>query len=190
LAHDKRFAIQYNQTLVELVRAFRASDPYDDVATSWKKLEASLDRKSAGPKKFLYLLSLVSIPRTSRAFEAVAKTETERRLAIAAIAIERYKTRLGHPPATLDLLVPNFIGAVPRDCMSGRPLCYHLNPNGGFTLYSTGKDGVDNGGDPSPLLAGANDAFWDRRDAGWPTAVPDTRSAVAARLQPNAHPAD
>jgi hypothetical protein len=173
---------------VELVRAFRANEPYDHVVTSWKKLESSLEWKYHGPQKFLYLLSLISIPNTSRAFDIVAKAETERRLAIAAIAIERYKAKFGQPPATLDLLVPGFIGAVPRDCMSERPLCYHLNPNGGFTLYSTGKDGVDNGGDPTPLLAGANDALWDRRDTVWPTAARATVTAITDKLQANAAP--
>jgi hypothetical protein len=175
---------------VELVRAFRANEPYDHISTSWKKLEASLDRKSKGAQKFLYLLSLVTIPRTSRAFEPVAKIETERRLVVTATAIERYRTRFGRPPATLHLLVPGFIAAVPRDSMSGRLLCYHLNSNGGFTLYSTGKDGIDNGGDPTPLLAGADDAFWDRRDAVWPVTLPVAAVAVAISQQTKADTAE
>jgi len=55
--------------------------------------------------------------------------------------------------------------------MSAKPLCYHLNVDETFTLYSTGEDGRDDGGDAS--LPGVTNRFdlWSGRDAVWPVAV-------------------
>jgi hypothetical protein len=113
--------------------------------------------------------------------------ETERRLAITAIAIKRYELRYGHPPTTLDLLMPDFIGVIPRDCMSGRPLCYRLSAGGGFALYSVGEDGVDNGGDPTPQAAGMKPGFWTGRDAVWPVTSSSPTAKIPANFQTNAH---
>jgi hypothetical protein len=156
------------------------------VLHSWEKADAILESKFHGPQKFLYLTSLVGIPNSRPALRREAEVETERRLAITAIAIERYRIRYGHAPTTLDALMPDFIAAVPSDCMSGRSLCYHANPVAGFTLYSTGEDGVDNGGDPAPTMAGANLDIWNGRDAVWPSSSVGAAAKTAASLQTSA----
>lgn len=79
----------------------------------------------------------------------------------AAIAIELFTARHGRPPAALADLVPDILPAIPVDALSGDPICYRLvdADAGGapYVLYSTGTDGVDDGGtfdDRQPTKAG------------------------------------
>ncbi len=71
------------------------------------------------------------------------------------IALERYKRRHGSYPGTLDLLVPEFLAAVPQEPWSPGPLQYRVLPTPdefgrGYVLYSVGEDGVDDGGKMQP----------------------------------------
>ena len=68
----------------------------------------------------------------------------------AVIAVERYRIAHGQYPETLAAVVPAFLPAVPVDPMTGNPLLYtriendpHLRE---YLVYSTGIDGIDNGG--------------------------------------------
>ena len=115
-------------------------------------------------------MSLTSF-RTPGASPSVAvRAETERALTLAAIAVKRYQLRHGAPPPSLEALTPEFLPALPYDPMSGKALCYRLEPNGGFLLYSVGEDGKDDGGDPG-AASGNTYGLWEGRDAVWPVAV-------------------
>jgi hypothetical protein len=75
-----------------------------------------------------------------------AEAETERRIMVTALALERYETKYGRYPETLQGLTPEFLKTVPLDFMNGQPLHYQVADDGNFLLYSVGLDGVDNGG--------------------------------------------
>ncbi len=75
-----------------------------------------------------------------------AEAETERRIIITALALERYRDKYGAYPDTLQALAPEFLKSVPLDFMNGQPLHYHVSQDGRFLLYSVGLDCVDNGG--------------------------------------------
>lgn len=62
-----------------------------------------------------------------------------------AIALERFRVASGRYPTTLGELVPAYIADVPLDSTTGGPLIYRVSENG-YTLYSVGNDGEDNGG--------------------------------------------
>lgn len=94
--------------------------------------------------------------------------ETQRALAVAAIALKRYERRHGRLPDTLEALVPEFCVALPRDPVDGQPLRYRRLPDGGFLLYSVGENGTDDGGDPTPARAAASLSMLRGRDAVWP----------------------
>jgi len=68
------------------------------------------------------------------------------RCAETALAVERYRLKYGGLPETLEALVPEFLGEVYLDPFDGKPLRYVLRPEGGYTVYSIGQDGRDNGG--------------------------------------------
>lgn len=66
-------------------------------------------------------------------------------LAVAALAVERYRLVRGSLPERLDELVPRFLPEVPPDPFDGKALRYkHLDR--GYTIYSVGPDGTDEGG--------------------------------------------
>jgi hypothetical protein len=104
--------------------------------------------------------------------------QTERELALTAIALKRYKLRSGQFPEDLSGLVPELLHQPPRDYMDGGSLRYRLNGDGTFTLYSVGDDCEDNGGDATPFEKhGSSYLFWYGRDAVWP------RVATAEEIQ-------
>jgi hypothetical protein len=55
--------------------------------------------------------------------------------------------------------------------MSAKPLCYRLNADGTFTLYSVGEDGHDEGGDVTSGSTTNKFDLWSGRDAVWPVAA-------------------
>jgi hypothetical protein len=98
--------------------------------------------------------------------------ETARRVVITAIALKRFQLKHGQWPETLAELAPEFFQTAPLDPYDGKPLKYRPNADGTFLLYSVGEDGVDDGGDfspvkPSPL--GSLHWNWQHaRDWVWP----------------------
>src|SRR5690606_35010653 len=55
------------------------------------------------------------------------RAESDRSLALCAIALKRHFLRHGKIPSNLDALVPEFLPAVPTDYMDGKPIKYQLN---------------------------------------------------------------
>ncbi len=116
-----------------------------------------LDSMSNGIKKFV---------------QRALRSQTLVNMVAAAIALERFRLAHHAYPAGLAGLVPDFLPAVPIDCMDGRDLRYRLNPDGTYLLYSVGDDGVDNGGDPTPEKDKSM-YFLNGRDWVWPRAATD-----------------
>jgi hypothetical protein len=66
--------------------------------------------------------------------------------AITSLGLSAYKTEHEHYPSKLPDLVPEYLPALPIDAVTGKPLRYRLDQRDGYSLYSPGEDGVDNGG--------------------------------------------
>jgi hypothetical protein len=106
--------------------------------------------RQASPAQCLMNLRQMSLAFQGRGGSLLgraAEAEARRRLIITALALERYRIRLGAYPQNLAQLVPQEIEASPVDFMDGQPLRYRLTGDNHFVLYSIGLDGVDNGGD-------------------------------------------
>ncbi len=71
------------------------------------------------------------------------------------ITLNRHKVKHGTYPETLGAIDKELLPEVPHDPYTGRPYIYKKE-NGGYRLYSTGIDKVDNGGTARP--AGAADS--------------------------------
>jgi hypothetical protein len=111
-------------------------------------------------------------------FLKIGEAEMARRMAVTAVALERYRLRHGEYPASLEQLTPNYLARMPIDFMDGKPLRYRRQNDGTFLLYSVGIDGADDGGDASPLASDTSERklWYKMRDAVWP--VPATPSEV------------
>jgi hypothetical protein len=66
-------------------------------------------------------------------------------LALAALAVERFRNETGRLPENIEELVPKFIEAMPEDPFTGLELEYSRTEKG-YLIYSVGRDREDNGG--------------------------------------------
>ena len=67
------------------------------------------------------------------------------RLALTALAVERFRNQTGHLPDKLDQLTPQFLDEVPEDPFDGFRLRYKIRKQG-YVIYSVGPDLMDDNG--------------------------------------------
>jgi len=169
---DEMFLLRQYQRSLTAIRELGVAKAWPETLTELNANDAERDAVLGGKmSKFRYLVSGIVIPNTRRAVQTSVHTEIQRCLTVTVIALKRYKLQVGAYPPSLDSLVPQFLSAVPMDLMSAKPLCYHRNSDGTFTLYSAGEDGRDDGGDASTATVTGNWDIWSGRDAVWPLAV-------------------
>jgi hypothetical protein len=92
------------------------------------------------------ILVTIAVPNASRAWQALASTQTKVNQALLACALERCHLAQGHYPETLDALVPQYLENIPLDLINGEPLHYRRTDDGRFLLYSVGWNETDEGG--------------------------------------------
>jgi hypothetical protein len=168
---DEIAYLDWSQSHLEAIRLGKT-------ARNWQQVDRRLDGLTKTRNQFANLLhdlqfplSEATKPNARRALRSVAQTETLRQMAITAIAIRRFELNKGFPPQSLAALIPQFITGMPIDYMDGRPLQYRLAPDGRWTLYSVGRDGVDDGGESAPVDPTAKSVeLWTGRDVLWPAA--------------------
>ncbi|MEO5801946.1 MAG: hypothetical protein ABIR24_00325, partial [Verrucomicrobiota bacterium] len=74
------------------------------------------------------------------------------------LAAQNYQSEKGHPPKTLQELVPEYLSFLPKDDFSGQDFIYRPQTNG-YLLYGIGPDGKDDGG--TPFTKKGNDSSGD-----------------------------
>jgi hypothetical protein len=97
-----------------------------------------------------------------RAQETAARVETQRRLALVALALERFRLATGGLPATLEPLVPKYLESVPTDPFEGNPIHYEPRPDERFALWAQ-----DAAGQPQ-----SDSGTWPAADTLLPFGVP------------------
>jgi hypothetical protein len=165
---DLLFQLRHVQSYIGEARSLRTNRPWPEVSKSLDRLTSKLEELENSPQRVRYPLTLLSTPNFKRAVFVNVQRETERRLVITAIGLERYKRRHGQFPDRLELLVPGVLASVPLDCMSGQPLRYRHKPEDSFILYSVGEDGKDDGGATATARHEAKLGLWEGRDVVWP----------------------
>lgn len=175
--HDERRYLEMIQTMLEVPREVRRTG----------SLTGALSRNRNDSKRLLpsgdsgsskYFLAHLLAPALEKASLRAARLETQREMAVAAIALMRYQLRHHEPAPTLASLVPEFLSSAPRDFMDGKELRYRPNADGTFLLYSVNDDGKDDGGDSRPVSpTSSNFYFGNGRDMVWP--MPATAADIA-----------
>jgi len=105
-----------------------------------KNLEQETENRSV-----LYSLTKMYLPSLIGAMETHIRCETRIKSVRTAIAVERYRLDTGKLPERLEELVPKYMEKVPIDPYDGKPLRYKRLEKG-YTIYSIGEDGKDDGG--------------------------------------------
>jgi len=169
---DELFYLQHYQNCLDSLRKLNRGVPWPAIKPELAAPYTKVNRISGNQLVEIdYWFSNFAIVDLRRSAEATVHVETQRRLTVTAIALERYRLRTGCYPPTLEALVPRLLSAVPIDLMSAEPLRYRLNTDGSMTLYSAGEDGHDDGGDPTSATAVTTVDLWSGRDAVWPQAM-------------------
>jgi hypothetical protein len=112
------------------------------------------------------LLTRMMLPAVEKVSQASLRSQAYLRCSTVAVAAERY--RLSHDawPRTLDDLVKDgLLAKIPSDPYDGKPLRWKRTPTGA-TVYSVGRDRIDNGGNlnrANMMADGADFGFelWD-----------------------------
>jgi hypothetical protein len=128
--------------------------------------------------RWRFLFSASDQFNPASAIDQTAQMETLKNLAKTALALERHRLEKGDYPQGLDELIPRFLEEAPKDWHSAQPLRYRQLEGGRFLLYSTGRNGIDEGGDPQPEMGGEL-PFQIRqgKDWVWPAAWESTSSS-------------
>ena len=119
-----------------------ASDPFISRISYWKD-DAKKIKES--PKSFLASIYYIDIDDLA---VIKARAEAYRTIAELVLATCRYRAKKVKYPEKLDDLVPDFIAFVPVDPFDGQQIRYKISDKKA-TIYSVGKDGVDDGGIPT-----------------------------------------
>ena len=168
---DELFYLRSMQHLLDALRKTHRLRSWSAAQPDLAAIQAELLVFESWRGKLLFA-SAMAIPNFDKAMKTAIRFETRRELTQAAIALERHRRKHGRHPIKLELLVPEFLSAVPMDWMDGKPLRYRLNPDGTFTLWSVNEDFKDDDGDASHAGAATRQHdIWDGRDAVWPRAL-------------------
>jgi len=113
--------------------------------------EADVRERAEGPLARLQAIRIrlfadLLLPAIAPAALKTAQTQTWVDQARLAGALERYRLANGQFPDTLEGLVPRFIDKLPQDLVSGEPMKYRRDADGGYVLYAVGWNGEDEGG--------------------------------------------
>ena len=141
--------------------------PRTEMLERQERFGRELGRMQAQRSSFILLpMSRMGLPAFEMASGKELRSVATLRCAQTAMAVERW--RLAHRdalPPTLDVLVPQFLAAVPIDLMDGKPLKFRALAKG-YVVYSVGEDGLDDGGLP-PNERGPDPKDKNKRSDRW-----------------------
>ncbi len=120
--------------------------------------------------KFRFALTAMLIPAYDKIILQMTSAQTELDQAKIAAGLERYRLAKGSYPETLADLVPVNLAKVPGDLFHDRGMVYR--PDGDtFTLYSTGFNLTDDGGEFVLSKGGNSSIEFEQGDWPWPSAA-------------------
>ncbi len=136
-------------SLAMLARALEASrTPLPTMLASLRDLEQEMQPRFEGPVQLQQVRYKVSVDwlNSLHAYaQTMGQNEALRQVLDTALAMERYQLRHHRPAPTLAELIPDFLPEMPIDPFDGQPLRM-LVQDDRLTIYSIGKDLVDDGG--------------------------------------------
>jgi hypothetical protein len=120
--------------------AHSSDEPPDNL-----KVYNYLNRAGDEAKKRHRILSGAALQPFAWSVVHDAEGKTSLRLALTALAIERYRNQLEKLPESIDEIVPDFLQELPEDPFTGVDLMYERRDKG-YVLYSVGRDREDDRG--------------------------------------------
>ena len=143
---DELSFLETVQPIVEGTRSATTNGDYHAMRTAVAAAIDNIHSRQTALNRFRYPLASMVVPNWEKATTTLLRYETQRQMAITALALKRYQLKHGKLPASLAALTPEFLPAAPIDCMNGRLLTYVRISDERFTLRSVGNDEQDDGG--------------------------------------------
>ena len=138
---------QINRILTEIILpGIDVSNHRLNVHQFKKMEEEMLDLKSSF-LPFRHAIALMMLPGLDKYALKVSQTQAALDQSAIVAALERYRLAKGSYPKKLAALRPKFIAKIPGDLFHEQGLVYRINEDNSFTLYSTGYNGTDDGGE-------------------------------------------
>ena len=147
LERDLNFYLDAMQTNLDF--AFKGTPESLQITNVIPAIEQEAVRKK-------YIFSAMMLPALGKVLVREADSEAQLRLAVTAIAIERFRLANNRLPAGLEELAPKYLPSVPLDPFIGLPLHYRQLPKG-YVVYSVDRDGRDDGGKEKPANRRSSD---------------------------------
>jgi hypothetical protein len=123
-----------------------AAMPMHEQAAEWATYDKDLKNFVAESRRtYRNLVTVMVIPASHKVGEGTRRDNALLGCVHAALAAERFRMANGRWPKRLDELRPKFLKGVPVDPYSGKRLLLAATADG-IVVYSTGPDGVDDGG--------------------------------------------
>jgi hypothetical protein len=110
-------------------------------------------------KKWLDMLEALTLPVLDTCVEKTIETQTQVNQTLIACALERYRLAQGSYPASLEILIPAFLSAIPKEPTTGNPMHYRLLADGKFLLWAPGWKLQTRDGKPGEFQ-GEGDIVW------------------------------
>ena len=138
---------QINRILTEIILSGIDVSNHRLNVHQFKKMEEEiLDLKSSF-LSFRHAIALMMLPGLDKYALKVSQTQAALDQSAIVAALERYRLAEGSYPEKLAALRPKFIAKIPGDLFHNQGLVYRINEDDSFTLYSTGYNETDDGGE-------------------------------------------
>jgi len=164
---DELRFLEQMQPLVEGVRRDTTNGNYHGLRATFAEAMRNLKGPHTALTRVRFPVAGMVVPNWEKAATALLRQETQRQMALTALALKRHQLKHGTLPADLAALTPEFLAAPPIDHLGGRPLSYQRLSDHRFTLRSTGPDELDDQGS-------GDDLIWPESESE-PAADPATR---------------
>lgn len=153
---------------VALRRAILATNlPYDQVVSQLgrkdDKRSSSEHRQSFNPADGHVFLP-AAYGMYASLYRSFVRDMAEHSATRVALALSAWRTQHGQYPSDLAQLVPNYASSISIDPFDLHPLRYRLDDRDGYSLYSIGEDGKDDGG---PLRNEKGELYWEGNGPDW-----------------------
>jgi hypothetical protein len=160
---DELRFLERMQPLVEGVRRDTTNGNYHGLRATFAEAMRDLEGPQTVLSRFRFPVAFMVVPNWEKAATSLLRHETQRQMALTAIALKRYELKHGKLPVDLAMLTAELLVAPPFDHLGGRPLAYQRLSDQRFTLRSVGNNERDD-------LGADDDVVWP--DADMPASSP------------------
>ena len=170
---DEKRLLEESQRLIDAARSSKEKRSATHALAAAEAQEKKV-RRDGELNSWRYLGTKLLVASVGKVSVRALRAQTHCRIAVAVIALERYRLRHKKFPASLNELVPEFVSEVPIDYMDGKPLRYRLDGDQ-FVLWSVGPNGKDDNGTPKSQ---PNFSWMLGPDDVWPQPASDAQVAA------------